>query len=125
MKSLTPKQLKKLAPDTIRGLEPGLVEKLPAKSKQILSPKLDQFPMKVPKSTILQQGIPGQERYGFNLPKLFIAPYAQLLAGVSGEDILCNEGFELVQKVSTGKSVCVISSTVDKLVERGWAQELS
>ncbi len=121
VKSLTPKQLKKLAPSTIRGLEPGLVEKLPAQTKQILSPKIDQFPMKIPKSTILQQGIPGQERYGFKLPKLFIAPYAQLLTGVSAEDIVCNEGFELVMKTSNEKPACVISSSVDKLVERGWA----
>ena len=121
VKSLTPKQLKKLAPSTIRGLEPGLVEKLPAQTKQILSPKIDQFPIKIPKSTILQQGIPGQERYGFKLPKLFIAPYAQLSAGVSAEDVVCNEGFEQIRKITTGKSVCVISSSVDILVERGWA----
>jgi len=121
VKSLTPKQFKKLALSTIRGLEPGLIEKLPAQTKQVLSPKIDQFPMKIPKSTVLQQGIPGQERYGFKLPKLFIAPYAQLLTGVSAEDILCNEGFELVMKTSNGKPACVISSSVDKLVERGWA----
>ena len=123
--SLTPKQFQKLAPSTIRGLQPDLIEKLPAKTKLILAPKIDQFPIKVPASTILQQGIPGQERYGFKLTKLFIAPYAQLLAGVSAEDVACNEGFELIQKISTGKSVCVISSSVDKLVERGWAESLS
>jgi len=118
---LTPKQLKKFAPGTIREFQPELIEKLPALSKQILSPRIDQFPMKIPKSTILQQGIPGQERYGFNFPKLFITPFAQLLAGVSAEDIICNEGFELIQKMSTGKSVCVLSSSVDKLIERGYA----
>ncbi len=123
--SWTPKQLKKFAPSTIREFHPELIEKLPALSKQILSPRIDQFPMKIPKSTILQQGIPGQERYGFNFPKLFITPFAQLLAGVSAEDIICNEGFELVQKISTGKSVCVLLSSVDKLIERGWAQHIS
>jgi len=123
--SLTPKQLKKLAPSTIREFNPELIEKLPAISKQILSPKIDQFPIKIPKSTILQQGIPGQERYGFKLLKLFIAPHAQLLAGVSAEDVICNEGFELLQKISTGKPVCVLSSSVDKLIERGFAQPLN
>jgi len=123
--SLTPKQLKKFLPSTIREFQPELIDKLPAISKKILSPKIDQFPMKIPKATILQQGIPGQERYSFNLPKLFIAPHAQLLAGVSAEDVICNDGFELLQKISTGKSVCVISSSVDKLIERGFAQPLN
>jgi len=123
--SWTPKQLKKFAPSTIREFHPELIEKLPALSKQILSPRIDQFPMKIPKSTILQQGIPGQERYAFNFPKLFIAPHAQLLAGVSAEDVICNEGFELLLKISTGKSVCVLSSSVDKLIERGFAQPLN
>jgi len=34
--------------------------------------------------------------------------------------VVCNEGKELLIKISTGSGVCVKSSSVSKLIERGW-----
>ncbi len=40
---------------------------------------------------------------------------------VSPEDVICNEGLELMKKVSDGAAVCLTPSTAKALVEREWA----
>ena len=52
-----------------------------------------------------------------------ISPLHQFRAGVAGEDIVCNEGFDLLIRID-GKPYCVAPSTVKELNER-WNKGLS
>ena len=54
------------------------------------------------------------------MQEIIMSPRKQIGAGTAPTDVVCNEGKELLIKVSTGSSVCVKSSSVSKLVERGW-----
>ena len=58
--------------------------------------------------------------YGI-LPKEFQTPLKQMRAGTDAIDVLCNEGLELVMKLSNGLPACVKPSSIEKMVERGWA----
>ena len=51
-----------------------------------------------------------------------LAPLKQIASGISPENITCKEGMQLVFKISNGGSACVKVTTVDKLIERGWAK---
>jgi len=48
------------------------------------------------------------------------SPKQQLLLGINPLEIICNNGFKLIEKPSSEKIACVKPSTVIKLVERGW-----
>ena len=52
--------------------------------------------------------------------EIIISPRKQIKAGTAPTEVVCNEGKELLIKVSTGSGTCVKSSSVSKLVERGW-----
>ena len=54
------------------------------------------------------------------MQEIIISPRKQIEAGTAPTDVICNEGKELLIKVSSGSGVCVKSSSVSKLVERGW-----
>jgi hypothetical protein len=54
------------------------------------------------------------------MQEIIISPRKQIEAGTVPTDVICNEGKELLIKVSTGSGTCVKSSSVSKLVERGW-----
>ena len=52
---------------------------------------------------------------------LLFNPKIQLDKGISLDQIICNEGLELVLKTSNHSPACVKPTTSEKLFERGWA----
>ncbi len=50
----------------------------------------------------------------------FMTPRAQMLAGLSANQVMCKEGLNLVIKSVDGSPACVKASTVYKLIERSW-----
>lgn len=48
-------------------------------------------------------------------------PLKQLTQGTSPDNVKCTEGLQLVLKQSTGIPYCIKSSSVEKLIQRGWA----
>jgi len=53
-----------------------------------------------------------------------ISPLKQFNEGISLEKIRCKQGFELVLKTSNNNPACVKESSIDILVQRGWATVL-
>ena len=51
----------------------------------------------------------------------FPPPLKQIQDGTEPTNVTCTEGLELVLKLSNGKPACIKPSSVDKLIERGWA----
>ena len=49
-----------------------------------------------------------------------MSPRAQMLAGLSTNQVMCKEGLNLVIKGVDGSPACVKASTVYKLIERSW-----
>lgn len=49
------------------------------------------------------------------------SPKNQFTDGMDPHDVICHESFELIFKASDYSPACVKSSSVSKLVERGWA----
>lgn len=49
------------------------------------------------------------------------SPKSQYTDGMDPHDVICNESLELVFKSSDNSPACVKSTSVSKLVERGWA----
>ncbi len=60
---------------------------------------------------------------GYDMGKIEspLSPLKQILSGTHPEDVECKEGFELVFKKNSLQPACVRLSSVEKLVERGWA----
>ena len=50
----------------------------------------------------------------------FMTPRAQMLAGLSANQVMCKDGLNLVIKSVDGSPACVKASTVYKLIERSW-----
>ena len=51
----------------------------------------------------------------------FLSPLKQLKQGTSSDNVKCTEGLQLVLKQLTGTPHCVKPSSVEKLIQRGWA----
>ena len=51
----------------------------------------------------------------------FPPPLKQIQEGVKSSDVTCTEGLELVLKFSNGQPACIKPSSIEKLIERGWA----
>lgn len=51
----------------------------------------------------------------------FSPPLKQIQDGTEPTNVTCTEGLELVLKLSNGQPACIKSSSVEKLIERGWA----
>ena len=51
----------------------------------------------------------------------FPPPLKQVQDGTNPSDVICTEGLELIMKFSDGQPACVKSTSVEKLIERGWA----
>ena len=51
----------------------------------------------------------------------FPPPLKQIQEGTYPSDVTCAEDLELVMKFSTGQPACIKPSSVEKLIERGWA----
>ena len=56
-----------------------------------------------------------------NLVTYFSAPLKQLKQGISSDNVKCPDGLQLVLKQSTGIPYCVKPSSIEKLIQRGWA----
>ena len=50
-----------------------------------------------------------------------MSPKKQVMSGVDVHEIQCKDGFELILKASDWSPACCKSSSVDTLIERGWA----
>jgi len=48
-------------------------------------------------------------------------PLKQIQDGINPSDVTCTEGHELIMKSSNGQPACVKPSSVEKIIERGWA----
>ena len=55
------------------------------------------------------------------LLKYKVTPLKQMKNGVSLNDIICTNDLELIFKITNNYPACVKASTVEKLIERGWA----
>ncbi len=51
-----------------------------------------------------------------------LAPLQQLRSGISTDEIKCKKGLYLTFKSSNGSPTCVKESTLERLVQRGWAE---
>ncbi len=69
-------------------------------------------------SLILSSHISYDYSYGV---AYFPPPLKQIQGGTDSSDVTCTEGLELVIKFSNGLPACVKPSSVEKLIERGWA----
>ena len=58
---------------------------------------------------------------GHHSVSYFSPPLKQLKQGTSSDNVKCTEGLQLVLKQSTGTPYCVKSSSIEKLIQRGWA----
>jgi len=52
--------------------------------------------------------------------KIILPPKKQVDFGISLEEIICKNNFELIFKSTDNSPVCVKPSTAQKLIERGW-----
>lgn len=51
----------------------------------------------------------------------YVSPLQQVKNGVNPTNVICVDGMELVLRYTDGKPACIKSSSVSKLIERGWA----
>ena len=58
---------------------------------------------------------------GFSYGAEYFPPLKQIQDGVKPTSVTCTKGMELVLKFSNGNPACIKSSSVEKLIERGWA----
>jgi len=50
---------------------------------------------------------------------IILSPIKQIAQGISPEEVICNEGLELIMK-NNGSAACVRADTAVKLEKRGW-----
>ncbi len=50
-----------------------------------------------------------------------LSPLKQLSAGIEPHNVMCKDGLELIFKKSNFHPACVKPSSIEKLIERGWA----
>ena len=51
------------------------------------------------------------------------SPKEQFSKGIDPHDVQCKPGYELIFKKTTFEPACVKSTSVQKLIERGWASD--
>jgi hypothetical protein len=71
--------------------------------------------------TTQQRGPEGPQQQAFTPSGNYLPPIKQMKMGVSSQEVLCNEGMELIFKSTDGSPKCVSSTAAEKLVARGWA----
>jgi len=108
VEAITPDIMRNIPASTITQWTPDFINRLDPDTKVILSPSLlsTDFSMSFSRD---------------GSPKVFLSPYGQVENDVLRDDVICNEGLELVKKVETNMPVCIRSSTTDILITRGWA----
>jgi len=52
-----------------------------------------------------------------------LSPLKQVSTGIDPHNVICKEGLELIFKKSNFNPACVKPSSIEKLIERGWADE--
>ena len=52
-----------------------------------------------------------------------LSPLKQISSGIDPHNVMCKEGLELIFKKSNFYPACVKPSSIEKLIERGWASE--
>ena len=67
--------------------------------------------------TVLIILIPFASGYSLDSPK------EQFSKGIDPHDVQCKPDYELIFKKTTFEPACVKSTSIQKLVERGWASE--
>lgn len=55
-----------------------------------------------------------------NIESVNPSPLKQLLAGISAQDVKCNQDLVLIMKSKDGSPACVRQATADVLISRGW-----
>jgi hypothetical protein len=50
-----------------------------------------------------------------------ISPKLQMESGIEAKDVKCHDGFQSLIKKTTMQGVCVKTSSMEKLIQRGWA----
>ena len=50
-----------------------------------------------------------------------LPPLKQMNNGIAPEDVICKEGFSKLHHHSIGRTICVETSSAEKIVERGWS----
>ncbi|MGI0087485.1 MAG: hypothetical protein ACREBI_05955 [Nitrosotalea sp.] len=53
-----------------------------------------------------------------------VSPLEQFKSGVSPQDVKCEQGFQLILKAENNSPACVLPDNAEKLVSRGWAQNI-
>ena len=66
----------------------------------------------------LELSIPSSEKQ--IISDTLMTPRAQMLAGLSANQVMCKDGLNLVIKSTDGSPACIKASTVYKLIERSW-----
>ena len=95
--------------DRINGVDPP---------EQIEPDMVTTPPLKEPKG----KGPKGVEQQGVLTPSgNYLPPIKQMKMGITPQEVLCNEGMELIFKSTDGSPVCVSMVAAEKLVARGWA----
>jgi hypothetical protein len=54
-----------------------------------------------------------------------LSPLKQFELGTPASKVICNQGFQLIFKTEDGLPACVRPETVQKLIERGWAEPMT
>ena len=66
----------------------------------------------------LELSIPSSEKQ--IISDTSMTPRAQMLAGLTANQVMCKDGLNLVIKAADGTPACIKASTVYKLIERSW-----
>jgi len=71
-----------------------------------------------------ERGPKGPQQQGIMTPSGdYLPPIKQIKAGIAPQEVLCNEGKQLIFKLTNGKPSCVSEVAAEKLVARGWATQ--
>jgi hypothetical protein len=62
---------------------------------------------------------------GYNISGLSLSPLKQSKSGIATKDVTCKEGLRLAIKAEDGSPACIKPDTVNVLIERGWAKQIS
>ena len=68
--------------------------------------------------TVSFHAVSAEEATGENM-----SPKKQTMSGIDIHEIQCKDGYDLILKASDWSPACCKSSSVDKLIERGWAAD--
>lgn len=93
-------------------------------------PKVPQTPPDSQKSTTQENQKPSatmneDKMANSEHAKKLESPRAQLIHGVSAQDVQCREGFQLVIKTSDSSPACIKPTSVSKLMGWGWIKSVA